>query len=490
MRMAINKTAYSNNFLDPQWRITNLYKIIDKNSQLRLFNPNPIQQIINASSAKRSLILKSRQQGITTNEVIKRFDQMVFTRNFTACIMAHEADAIQKIFRIARRSYSSMPDGLKPNIDKGGGSMYQMRFPDIGSQIYCDLESRGDTISHLHVSEGAFVEYERFISTMQAVPLSGSVTIESTPNGVGNWFYDMWHEDNGYKKFFFPWFLDPNYKIDGPSITRTTEERALAKYALKQFGIKLSDSQLRFRRAKQLELKDFFLQEYPEDPETCFLLSGGMVVDRAIITELIKLVAEPIEKTDTVKIFKKFSNHGNYVIGADTAQGIGKDWSVGVCIDVTTREEVGMIRGKLSPFQFANALVEFAHIFSRGSKLPLIAVESNNHGHAVLQELYEHKHYPRLYRCKNDTLGWATNSVTRPIMMNQCITAVTEETVKINSKEILQEMLTLVNKNGKIEAATGRNDDTVIALGIAVQIMSIESAKADLYKNPRAAIMV
>lgn len=437
------------------------------------------------------MVLKARQLGITTQAMIGLLDQTIYTKNFTGCVLAHESDAIKKIFRIPRRAYNAMDPHLRPALDKGGGSMYEMNFPEMNSRLYCDLESRGDTISKLHISEAAFVPYERFVSTMQAVPIGGSVTLESTANGVGNWFYDMWNDpSNGYAKLFFPWFFDAAYSIPGPKLKREKDERDFAQFVMKKYGIAISDDQLRFRRMKQAEIKDAFLQEYPEDDQTCFLLSGGIVVDRRLIGELLKKASPAVEKREHIEIYKPRNNKGNYVIGADCSQGIGNDWSVAVCLDATTREEVAKFRAQVSPFQFARALKSFADLFSANNKLPLIAVESNNHGHAVLQELHEHLAYPRLYSSKKDTLGWVTNSVTRPIMMNQCIDAVIHETVKINSQETLREMLTLVNNNGKIEAATGRHDDCVIATAIAVQMLVQATAKLDLYSAPAEAIMV
>jgi len=468
-----------------------LYQIVDKHSRFVTFKPNRIQQLVTAERNPKVMILKARQLGITTHAMIQLLDQTIYTKNFTGCVLAHESDAIKKIFRIPRRAYNAMEHNLKPALDKGGGSMYEMNFPSLNSRMYCDLESRGDTISKLHISEAAFIPYERFVSTMQAVPIGGSVAIESTPNGIGNWFYEMWNDpSNGYAKLFFPWFFDPAYAIAGPRIRYEKEERDFAKFVLKKYGITITDDQIRFRRAKQAEIKDAFLQEYPEDDQTCFLLSGGLVCDRRFIGDLLKRVAEPIEKLEHIEIFKRRSNHGTYVIGADCAQGVGNDWSVAVCLDAATREEVAIFRAQMSPFQFARALKSFADLFSAQNRIPLIAVESNNHGHAVLQELHEHIGYPRLYCSKKDTLGWATNSVTRPIMMNQFIDAVTSETITLHSKETLREMLTLVNNNGKIEAATGRHDDCVIATAIAVQMLVQASAKADLYKNSAKAILV
>ena len=64
--------------------------------------------------------------------------------------------------------------------------------------------------------------------------------------------------------------------------------------------------------------------------------------------------------------------------------------------------------------------------------MPLVAVEKNNHGHAVLLELKEHIKYPRLFvpEGKKDP-GWITDRVTRPIMIDTFIDGVENGTISL-----------------------------------------------------------
>lgn len=437
------------------------------------------------------MILKPRQIGSTTNEVIKLLDYTIYHRNVVTCIMAHEADAIKKIFRIAKRAYKAMTDSIKPELDRGGGSKYEMVFPKINSLIYCDLESRGDTISRLHISEAAFVEYERYISTMQAVPVDGMITIESTANGIGNWFYDKWMDDDSFEKFFFPWFLDDGYTLPIKGrITYTKEEIDLIKFAKKEHKIDLSPEAIAWRRRKQLELKDFFFQEYPEDPVTCFLLSGGKVINRNLISAMITEASKPIAKNDDTIIFRNKDAKDYYVIGADVSEGVGGDFSHAVCYSVKTREEVAVLRGQFSPLIFARKLVEFANRYTTGNRYPLMAVERNNHGHAVLLELLEYAKYPNLFFYEKDKAGWLSSQVTRSVMMSRLIDSVENNFLRINDLTVLNELMTLVSNRGKVEAASGKHDDAVMATAIALQMLLIDGSKIDLYQNVKDSILV
>lgn len=483
------------NFKNPRWRLNNLYTIVNKASERIKFQENPVQKILNDSHSKRKMILKARQHGVTTGEVLRQLDATMFNRNFTACILAHEDDGIAKIFNNPRNAYKHMPDNLKPRLDRGGGSKYEMYFPDINSRIYCDLESRGDTIQWLHVSEAAFMDQARLNATLQAVPIDGIVTIETTPNGLENFFYEMWADNEAnYQKFFFPWFFNPEYQIPiDPSLFKPTEEeKELIKKVYRNHKIKLSPTQINYRRFKQEELKKNFIQEYPEDDITCFIHSGRTVVDQALFTLLIEKTKPVIETIEEIQIFYRRDSKKNYVLGADVSQGVGADYSTCSVICIEDMEEVGFFRGHLSPFLFAKRLKLMCDIFTNGNRLPLLAVELNNHGHAVLLELRENIKYSNLYyrEDKYDEPGWLTNSITRPIMIDQFIEAVASGTVVFNSKETLKEARMLIEKKGKIQAPSGKFDDSVISGSIAVQMLLKESSKIALYDNISSSIRV
>ena len=304
------------NCLDPYWRLTNLYSIIDKQANKIPFKENVVQKRINQSKQLRKMILKARQFGVSTNELIKLLDWVMFNENSTAAIIAHKQDAIEKLFRIPKLAYELLPDQLKPELDRGGGSKYEMYFPQINSRIYCDLEVRGGTVGRLHVSEAAFMkDSAKLKATLQAVPITtGQVTIETTPNGIANYFYDMWTDlDSVYEKMFFPWYIFPEYKLPiSKPLDLTEEEIALIDKAKKLYNIDVTHEQIAYRRFKKSEMRKSsfdktvvsFEQEYPEDDKTCFLTSGDAVIDLMKIQELISNSFDPIRKVNSFLVVK------------------------------------------------------------------------------------------------------------------------------------------------------------------------------------------
>lgn len=472
---------------DWRWRLNHLYRIVNKAGELIQFRENGIQKRINDSTSKRKRILKYRQGGVSTNEILKACDDVFFHRNRTACLLAHDNDGLETIFNMARNAFKFLPDNLKPTLDRGGGSKYEMVFPELNSRIYADLEVRGGTIHRLHISEAAFADKDRIKATKEAVPIdTGIVTEETTPNGMGNHFYRAWIErDKYYENMFFPWYVDKQYQLDPISGEPTDEELAFMAKAKRLYNVDITKGQLAFRRFKQADLKDLFIQEYPEDEVTCFLASGGAPFDLTIIQEMIRDAPEPIEVKGPVEIFHRYKPGHLYVVGCDTAEGVSSDYSVAVVIDCSTMEVAAIYRSnKVRPGDFAREVTILAQRFQKGgSPWPLVAVERNNHGHAVLLALNEILGYANLYKDpKDDQLGWKTNLVSRPLMLDTFIEAVEEREIKLNSKAILYECLTLVDNGGKIEAEDGENDDAVIATSIALQV-ALKHGRFDLYDN-------
>lgn len=481
---------------DWRWRLNNLYKIVDKDGKMRTFKENGIQRQINNSKKRRKMILKYRQGGVTTNESLKMLDFVAHKLNKNACLMADDQGNMEKIFSKVRYAHSKMPLAFRPKIDRGGGSKYELRFPDINGRMYCSLEGRGDTIHWLHISEAAFAKPERIKATLEAVPLNGVVTFESTPNGMGNHFYRRWiTKSDRLAKLFFPWFFHEEYRLDGSHVVLTKEEGEFCKKVKRMFDLEITKDQIAFRRAKQEDQTELFIQEYPEDDVTCFLASGGSAMDLEIIRNFLLSAPDPIEDTGTMKIFKKFDSTRLYAIGADTAEGRGGDNSVAVVMDVATREEVAQIcSNRWKPMKFAQEIFKLAEMYHKpGREWPLVGVERNNHGHAVLLQLQEHLSYPNLYYYKDDdedAAGWHTNSVTRPVMIDTFIEGTEDGTIVLNSRDTLGECLTLIDNNGKIEAEEGENDDRIIANAIAVQMCIKQSPLLGLYSNLSESILL
>jgi len=468
------------NIHDPDWRLENSYKRTNKRKETVTFHMNGVQIVLHTKSSPLEAILKARQFGVSTYYLLKKLDKTMFNENQTTCILAHEQDAIKKLFRIIRFAYDNLPAGVAPKLAKGGGSIYELYFPDINSRIYCDLESRGDTISNLHISEYAFCkDPDKVRATMDAVPIeTGEISIESTPDGM-NHFYDEWNDVSwAFKKHFFPWYVHEEYKMDVTNPAPYTEDEwDLVEKASRLYSIEITPEQMAFRRFKISQRpgkkgKDHFLQEYPEDDTSCFLMSGSSAMDLNFIKKKKDNAPPPISETNGLKIWEEVGHRQTYVCGVDTAEGIGKDYSVATIYNAKTRKQCAQLRHqKMKPGTFGSAVYDLCKMYvGRKTLWPLLGVERNNHGHAVLLRLTDLS-YPNLYEAEDGRPGWKTTSSTRPILVDEFIEDVEAELLEIKDEDTLGECMTLVDNKGKIEAVDGKNDDCIIATAIAIQMM-------------------
>ena len=481
--------------LDWRWRLNHLYKIVTKEGKLETFKENGIQKEINKNRSRWKHILKYRQGGVTTLEVIKMLDYVCFLKNKNACILAHKKDTLEKIFNIVRLAHEHMPERLRPTIGKGGGSKYELYFPKMNSRIFVALDLRGGTNHWLHISEAAFADKMRIDATLETVPIgSGIVTFESTANGLGNHFYKDWIDpEHRSDKLFFPWFFHDEYKMDASEVKNLSEEEVnFMDKTLRLFDIIISKEQIAFRRFKRRTITNLFPQEYPEDDKSCFLASGGAAMDLEVISGCLNKLIKPIEEDGTLEIYKSYEAGKRYAIGADTAEGVGGDYSVATVFEVETMEQVAQVRSnKWRPRVFAHKIHDLCKRYHKISReWPLLGVELNNHGHAVLLELEEHIGYLNLYKYKDDKVGWRTDSITRPLMIDAFIDGVENGTAQINSRQTLNECLTLIDNKGKIEAESGENDDSIIASSLAIQMCILQRSNLNLYDDLSSKILV
>jgi hypothetical protein len=291
----------------------NCYKILDKSGKLVPLVLNRVQRLIEAEEERqlrekeeaRLMALKARQGGVTTYEQAKSLHQIWRNRGSTALTLAHDRDSTDKIFAITQRAVEEFDETLLPRL--GEKATREISFPGRDSRFYTGTAGarrtgRGLTIVRLHGSEFAF--WDKPLSTLNTVgpalvPRGSTVALETTGGGFDSEAHNFWREAvagrNGYKALFYPWWhCDPvNYrrKLAAPDELGTLEpeEKALVEH----HGLDLE--QIKWRRLKIAEMQDKneFLQEYAEDPESCWMAVGGMIFDAETLRQLMARVPKP-----------------------------------------------------------------------------------------------------------------------------------------------------------------------------------------------------
>jgi hypothetical protein len=264
---------------DPRAFARYFLKILDKEKQLVPLIWNAAQLDFQAHRTGRDLILKARQLGFSTlvqGELFRR----TITSTRTTITLAHDSESTQKLRRMADRFYRHCAfNDIRPARHYANARL--STYPEFDSTAIIATAGslqvgRGDTYTDMHGSEVAFWPDAEAIVTGAMQGGSPDVILESTPNGAQGYFYERCMEAlNGqgvWTLHFYPWWWDADYRLpleDGERLEYTEEETRLAEQH------QLDAAQIKWRRRKQDELRAKFLQEYPEDPYTCFLMSGG-----------------------------------------------------------------------------------------------------------------------------------------------------------------------------------------------------------------------
>jgi hypothetical protein len=230
----------------------------------------------------RALVLKGRQQGVSTYIGGRYYHKASHTKGIRVFILTHEQDATNNLFGMVERYHTHCPDLVKPVT--GAANAKELSFERLESGYAVGTAGakavgRSQTVQLFHGSEVAFWPNAKthFAGVVQAIPdLPGTeVVLESTANGVGGEFHERWQQaeagQGDYEAIFIPWYWQDEYRRPVPNGFMLDEEEQ--EYAAAHdVGLE----QMVWRRAKIAELKDelLFKQEYPATAAEAFQLTG------------------------------------------------------------------------------------------------------------------------------------------------------------------------------------------------------------------------
>lgn len=459
-------------------------KITDKKGNLVTFKPNKAQKDFYKKLDDNPWIyaLKARQLGMSTAIAARLFWRVLFTPNFKCAVIAHTHPAVKNIFEIYRRFYHNLPAFLQFKYD--ASSTNELKFFHGGTLKVSSASSshfRGSTFHAIHVSELCFYTNlkETIAAIFQTATDNAEIIIETTANGL-NEGYQLWMEDNGFCKFFIPWYKDKAYKYTIPAGMKSAWEKDYQN----DFG--LSNQQLAWVR-RTIDTKcagdiNIFHQEYPASPDLAFITTGTKFF-RHNYPEALLISSEGLVQYSEPKEYR------SYIVGVDTAGGSPDgDYSAASVIDVTNHramEVVATYYAHKSISQFAEDILEIANKYKA-----LVVIESNNHGIAVIEK-FQMANYPHLFRRVSydkagdryiEKLGFNTSAQTRPLMLSRLQENINQMTLAPICQRLKYEINSFVyNEQGRPEAAAGQHDDLIFATGLA--LMGLD--QADYYIQER-----
>jgi hypothetical protein len=426
------------------------FRIADKQLRLRPLVLNPVQRAIGAAEREererhgnaRIYILKGRRAGVTTDQQARSLHCCWSTPFANTLTLAHTRDATDKIFeQITKRAVDHFPPELLPTLGDRGAK--EVHFAALDSRFYTATAgsgnaARGGGLVRAHLSEYAFYDQPATVRkavTPSMIPLGSTVVLETTASAFESEPHQFYREakrgENGYRALFFPWWeCDPiNDRLplmapDEMGELTDAEQQLVALHAV-------SLEQIKWRRHMVREMGGIadFLQEYPEDDESCWLTAGDLFFDTTMLRALKLSAPQPIRVTpDGVRIYAEYQGDEPISLGADTAEGGGGDRSTFAARGCKTgRLYADYESSAIEPEPFATLLDKTG----RGYGFALLVVEKNMHGITVLRKLRDVHQYPigsiyhrrshdktQKHEEEQQRIGWVTTGESQPLLLD------------------------------------------------------------------------
>lgn len=464
---------------DPYYFIENYCTVINgvtgKEIPMKLY-PYQRRMIEAAESSQYSINLFGRQMGKTEGIVSYMLWWAIFKKNQNIIIAAHNFDHTSEVMGRLKQVYEGLPDWIKSGVKEYNKKTIIF---ENNSKIQCiattGRSGRGKSIHFLYIDEFAFVipsiakEYWASIQPTLSTT-KGKCIITSTPSSDDDEFAQIWHAAidtldqygnehpdgmgrNGFKATFARWDEHPD----------RDEQWKADQYA------KVGDE--RFRREHNCEFISF--------DET--LLNPVWIAEN-----LNKMGAEPIRKSGQVRWYKEIKKNKTYVVSLDPSLGTGNDFSA---IQVFQLPELIQVaewrhnktRAKSQIAVLMEILKEIYAELEDYSPEIYWSVENNTIGETSLyiidetgEEMFPGVFLTEIRRKGNSKLyrkGYNTSNKKKVEACSRMKTLLEEGKMDISSKALIGELKFFVAKGNGYEAKSGKTDDLVSAVLLAIRMM-------------------
>lgn len=493
-------------------------------------------------------VLKARREGSSTIISSRGFKIWHLYPYSKGIIVAHIITAVDTIFRMMKIYYEKLPPEWQIAIKRNNKKELLSDITHALFQVQTASEvnaSRSAGYRFQLRSEIAFWERadETTVALNQAFSNDEGAEVwnETTPNGQGGrgaYFYDFWQDTkNGnteYVNMFLTWFDFAKYTL--PFVNNLEKERLMESIANhkseKQYGneeqliknYNLTYQQINWRRwyirNKCNNDLNKFIQEYPEDDETCFLSTGGSFfnVDLCIAHELNAMKETPemgnlywnnVDDKEKGVYFREEPNGyltiykrpddlnllNRYGMGWDVSEGVEEgDYTVGQMLDLIDpllKQHIVQWRGLLSSDYIKDELLKLSYWY--GARV-WHCIEKQGEGLAVINMvkdeydyLYTRTKYNKIAKTETEEIGFDTNPHNKAVILPYLRKMIEDDILRSPDKDFWSECKTMVKGDAYVKrglegtrvAAIGKNkskgkrkryDDRVIAMALAVEM--------------------
>ncbi len=379
---------------------------------------------------------------------------VLFHETFSVALLAHKLSQSREILGRIQLAYENLPKWMQQGVlewNKGNVLL------ENGSKIMAAATSssavRGGSFNFIYLDEFAFVpahfQAEFFASVYPTISsgVTTKVVITSTPKGL-NMFYKMWKEAVDGKNSFVP------------------------------VEIHWSDIPGRDEKWKEETIRNTSERQFREEYETEFVGSASTLINPGKLLQLP--IVLPMKYTDDYAVYEDPSLEENkknlYVLVADTARGVGGDYSAFVvfnCSAIPYKVAARYKNNEISPLIFPNIVHQFAKMYNEA----YVCIEINDNGQQVADILYRDLEYENMVMSQvkgakgqmlssgfssRPNLGVRTTKQLKRIGCTNLKTLIESDKIIVEDAEIIDELYRFVETNESYAAEEGTHDDLVM----------------------------
>ncbi len=469
----------------------------------------------------RMILLKARQWGGSTLvQLYMAWIQACHRRNWHSLICAHVKDTASVIRGMYTKLLAEYPEALWEGEDRPEFKPYERALNvriltgrgcrvTIGSAEKQEA-IRGSDYAMAHLSETAFwpetqkrspADFIRGVAGSVPMEPYSLVVMESTANGVGNYFHSEWvrcrNGEGDKQAVFVPWYEIEIYRLEPPN----PEELAgsLDSYEQGLWARGLCLDQIYWYRCKRKEYPSThqMMAEFPTTDIEAFVNTGAGVFETEAVERLRagcrpgKAWHVPLrghsDAVTAAEMWEEPQDEEHYVVAVDVGgRSYKADWSV---IAVLKRpswgrpaEVVAQWRGHADHDILADTAMSMARYYGEA----LLVVESNTleseaeSGNLfILNRIardYRNTYHRRAYDTDSGTetmrVGFHTNRATKALIVNTLIAYVREGAYIERDAHAADELTTYERKpSGAYGAKRGYHDDILMTRAIGLQVM-------------------
>jgi hypothetical protein len=434
---------------------------------------------------KRIRILKARQLGITWLIAGYAEWMVLFKKHARVLFLSANQDTARDILAKAKFIHTHLPDFLQlplkhPDsqdvLDFIGSYSHVRVMPSTegaGKGTDATLVVRDELAEHpeadanfraimptIDAGEGKSIDLStikksdinnHFSRIVRRVYNAAKPPVTMMPK-YGKWFERYDSIKGNIKLFFLGWRLRP-VRTKGMTLDQWFEEEVVPSYDNKW----------------EIE------ENYPEtidqalsSPETTCRF------DVKAIKQLRSRCVEPLwdERNGVARFYTDAMPGARYILSIDTSDA-GEDPTAGGVIDGANLQRVAGFHGKLPPYEVAVIAKDLWERYDQ----PFVVIDRRDPsgaGRAVIEKLME-MGVTNQYCYKEDTPGWVTTGVNRPVMISELAEAIRLKQIIEPDENVLNEFLSFIKTERKPEgeAIKGCHDDWTMMWAMAIQVRKL-----------------